>query len=258
MEERDALLAKAIELLQADQRIVAAWLFGSLGRGDGDDLSDLDIFVVVADEHCEQIIKERDTFVAQLGTLALILEAPQNAPPEGSYLMTLYRGEEGPQQVDWYWQPQKNANIPLHVCLLFDKVGLYYSDSPQSFEYQDAPERDRIAAANQTVRFFWVMLFISAKYIVRQPRDERMGLLQWVIAPLREVEEFLCVKISLDHTGLPATPEPAQKIALLKSLGAKMELLMPLLVSAGGTVPEDIAMQVYRFLDLADMLALAM
>ena len=43
--ERDALLARAVERLQADARVGAAWLFGSLGRGEEDALSDLDLWV---------------------------------------------------------------------------------------------------------------------------------------------------------------------------------------------------------------------
>jgi predicted nucleotidyltransferase len=36
--EREALLARIVGLLEADKRVTAAWLFGSLGRGDADEL----------------------------------------------------------------------------------------------------------------------------------------------------------------------------------------------------------------------------
>src|SRR5262245_21882478 len=87
--ERDALL-------EQDPRVVAAWLFGSLGLGAGDALSELDLFVVIADEHLEAVIEARDAFIAQLGTPVQVLEAPQNAPPRGAYAMALYSGEDGP------------------------------------------------------------------------------------------------------------------------------------------------------------------
>src|SRR6266511_2672866 len=72
--ERDALLARAQESLEGDPRVVAAWLFGSVGRGTEDALSDLDLFVVIADEHLEAVLAERDAFMARLGMPVLVLE----------------------------------------------------------------------------------------------------------------------------------------------------------------------------------------
>lgn len=51
---RDALLQHILAVLSADERFVAAWLTGSLARGEEDDLSDLDLSVVVADPFSEQ------------------------------------------------------------------------------------------------------------------------------------------------------------------------------------------------------------
>src|SRR4051794_12310171 len=79
--ERDALLQRAQGILDRDPRISAAWLFGSLGRGDADELSDLDLFIIVADEHRAALVADRYTYMAQLGDPLLILEAPQNWPP---------------------------------------------------------------------------------------------------------------------------------------------------------------------------------
>jgi predicted nucleotidyltransferase len=47
--DRDALLVRLTAALRADERIRAAWLTGSLGRGAGDRYSDLDVLVAVAD-----------------------------------------------------------------------------------------------------------------------------------------------------------------------------------------------------------------
>jgi hypothetical protein len=47
--DRDALLVRLTAALRADERIRAAWLTGSLGRGSGDRYSDVDVLVAVAD-----------------------------------------------------------------------------------------------------------------------------------------------------------------------------------------------------------------
>ncbi|BCJ34341.1 hypothetical protein Athai_18440 [Actinocatenispora thailandica] len=46
--DRDALLRRLTAALRADERIRAAWLTGSLGRGAGDRYSDVDVLVAVA------------------------------------------------------------------------------------------------------------------------------------------------------------------------------------------------------------------
>src|SRR5215472_20059 len=105
IQEREALLQSVIKMLEQDARVVAAWLFGSLGRGEGDGLSDLDVWVVTADEYSRFVHAGRQDFVAHLAPPLLVLEAPQNAPEHGAYLLTLYPGQAGPHQIDWYWQP---------------------------------------------------------------------------------------------------------------------------------------------------------
>ena len=44
------LLDRAIEVLEADSRVEAMWVHGSVARGDADALSDLDIIVAVSDD----------------------------------------------------------------------------------------------------------------------------------------------------------------------------------------------------------------
>lgn len=98
-EERAALLKHAHETAEADPRVAAAWLFGSFGRGEPDALSDLDLFLVVGDAYLDAVAGERRAFVARVGEPILLLEAPQNAPPGGAYLMALYEGDDGPAPV---------------------------------------------------------------------------------------------------------------------------------------------------------------
>ena len=52
---RESLLAQVIESLSADDRFFAAWLTGSYGRGEADEVSDLDLTLVVADSVAETL-----------------------------------------------------------------------------------------------------------------------------------------------------------------------------------------------------------
>ena len=50
-----ALLQRVRELCQADERVVAALLAGSLGRGEGDEYSDLDVVLFFRDETFDEL-----------------------------------------------------------------------------------------------------------------------------------------------------------------------------------------------------------
>src|SRR5262249_54511076 len=123
-QERDELLAQITVILEQDPRVVAAWLFGSLGRGEADPWSDLDVWVVVADGEVETVAARRREEASRVARPLLVVEAPQNAPAGGAYLMACYDAPVAPHQVDWYWQPRSRAAIPAQTCLLFDRVGL--------------------------------------------------------------------------------------------------------------------------------------
>ncbi|HZO90354.1 MAG TPA: nucleotidyltransferase domain-containing protein [Chthonomonadaceae bacterium] len=249
--EREALLQRALATLQADPRVRAAWLFGSSGRGDQDALSDLDLFVVVAEEAIAEICAGRQEFVGRIGTPALRLEAPQNAPPGGAYLMALYDGQTGAHAVDWYWQPQSLARIPQDARVLLDRVGLPRLDAPTRFDYQSVPERAPVEAATQAVNSFWAALLITAKYVARSPWGDHGGLLRWACGSLEAVGRFVGSggRASLEE-GLPS--EPTERVQALRELGAQMEALMPQVAARGGSMPWEAIPSVYRFLDLVE------
>ena len=63
-------------------------------------------------------------FVAELGAVFLTIEAPQNAPTGGAYLLAMYPGGEGPHILDCSWQPLSMARRPAGTVLLFDRVSI--------------------------------------------------------------------------------------------------------------------------------------
>jgi len=70
--ERAALLRQARTVIAADIRISAAWVGGSVGRGESDALSDLDLYVAVADDQIGTVAAQRRTFVALIAALQTI------------------------------------------------------------------------------------------------------------------------------------------------------------------------------------------
>ena len=253
--ERDELLRRAHHLLEADDRVEAAWLFGSLGRGTADGLSDLDLFVVVRDEGVAQIDALARAHVDGLGTPLLLLDAPQNAPSQGIYFMALYEGEAGPHQVDWYWQPRSAARLPTETRLLFERTPLPRQDTPTLFAYQSVPEWPPLKGAEEAVNFFWVMLLITAKYIARSPHERGMGLFTYATDTLRSVEEFVGESTPLDLDRVDEVVDPVEKIAHLRRLAEQMTRKLPRLAEMGGKVPTGIVSSAHRYLEFIERLA---
>jgi predicted nucleotidyltransferase len=247
--DRDALLRRAAEVLVADGRVAAAWLLGSLGRGDEDDWSDLDLWVVVRDDAIREVADGRREYVRVLGEPILLVEAPPNAPPGGAYLMAFYGAEGGSQQVDWYWQPQSGAAVPADVRVLFDRVGLPHAAPPAEL----IPEV-RARALSLIVPDFWAMLPIAAKKITRVQPWVVLRMLDGMRARLEEAKWYAGVRATpptyRDEFTVPPPFAPEEQLNLLRELASEMRALDDAIWAAGAFVPTEAAEEAVRFVGL--------
>jgi predicted nucleotidyltransferase len=225
LRERDDLLGRIVTLLESDERVVAAWLHGSLGRGEGDVWSDLDVWVVVANGHMAATHDTKREYAAKVGESIIIVDAP-NAPPGGDFLSVVYGGYEGgPQHVDWTWQPGYAASVPPNVRVLFTR-----GDLPQAPPAREESRDERIARARHQISYFWMMVPIVAKYIARRRAWDVLELMQMVGRTVDEVKEL--VGTATNGTGTNVRSEllplsqPMEQLALLRQLAAEMEALM--------------------------------
>ena len=247
-EERSQLLRTISEKLEKDPTVKAAWLFGSLGRGDEDALSDLDLWVVVDDAHIDPIRADPRQVTSQMGHPILFLEAPQNAPFAGAYLMTCYDAPVAPHIVDWYWQPQSHAFIPAQVRLLFDRADLPHNDQPIRLA-DPPPDNEIVERPMHIISFFWMMLMINAKRAWRDPLAPEMALLPYLIDPMTKIQQILSQSDPLRIDNLPPHSLPGEKIQLLYTLANQMREWMAALVERGEQVPDLIAPGAYRYLE---------
>ena len=251
--EREALLARITRMLEGDDRIAAAWLFGSMGRGEADDLSDLDLRVVF-DEHIAGICADRQAYTAQVGEAVLFQEAPQNRPAGGAFLLTLYAGEFGPQEVDWTWEPLSGACLWPNTRLLLNRAGLS-KQGEMPWGYQPRPAQTVQEENAQRVSSFWAMLLVIAKYAARSPHEDSMGLIGMSVHPLRDVSEYVGLASCYVMENLPPHGQPQEKLRLLRGLADEMEALMPAVEARGGAVPWAAVPHARRFLDLVEAVA---
>lgn len=214
--ERDQLLAEVDRRLREDKRVVAAWLHGSLGRGQADQWSDIDIWVVVEDDFLPELVANRHAEAAKVGEPILTVEANRNGAPGGAYLMAGYDFPLGLQLVDWYWQPRSLATQPPDTRLLFTREALGSGGSSVAplTPWNPTPEENRVNVASLA----WAMIAIQAKYIVRLPNED-LKFFEFLGSLVRQVSEAPLP--SLDSTS------PISKTNYLRALGDVIQPIIP-------------------------------
>jgi hypothetical protein len=248
-QERAMLLQRITETLRDDQRIVAAWLSGSLGAGNADALSDIDVWAAVDDAACAEVCAARREYSAQVGAPVLILDGAQNAPAGGAALLVFYPGTLGILQVDWYWVPQSMALLPPNAHLLFKRGDI--SVVPASPLPAAADIKARLT---QQVTFFWAMLPIIAKYILRHNPWKVVEMLRLVERTLEEVKTLVGLRAlpptfqEMPRGTVPA--DAASQVARIRQLAQEMEALSAPIMALGGEVPAAAIAPIYRWLEL--------
>lgn len=255
---RDALLGQIASELSQDERFVAAWLTGSYARNEADDVSDVDLRLVVAPAYSaplcarqEQVssrtTSERLALFSQFGKPALIHENNNNAPEGGTFTFVLYTGSA--LMVDWTLIPQEGAERPIQSRLLFEKEAIPLASAPEPEE----PERAKKIVAEQWA-FFWMMAAVTVKYIVRGDVVFVTEWLEHLHGMVREIERHFrrepwnYIRGSLSR--LQSTPE--KQVGSIRSLCQKMQTLAPQVEHFTGILTAVPMEEIEALLALAD------
>lgn len=98
---RDSWLSRALVVLETAPHVTSVELVGSLGRGDGDDWSDVDLLVFVDGD----VRTALDPLLPQLGEMAFFLDAPHNTRADGYSFGATFIVDGLPIGTDWYVWP---------------------------------------------------------------------------------------------------------------------------------------------------------
>ena len=253
---RDALLSQIIETLSSDPRFTAAWLEGSFGRGEEDDISDLDLHLAIEDAFSDQLcfhlgqanagtITERMALFTTFGQPAVIHENHANAPAGGSFSFVLYAGSG--LMVDWILTARSKSQRPARSRLLFDKVGIPVLPG----EAIESP-LERTQHASERIAFFWMMAAVTCKYIQRG-KDVKV---QWFLDVLKETQdevEQLLAGDAWDGSYSPdisLTVSRSDQAAALRLLCVKTEELAKQVSRLGADVPVSTLNEINILLNL--------
>lgn len=260
--ERSELLDRIVAGLRDDRHVRAVWLSGSVSRGDDDALSDLDLSVVVSDESIGEFVASRKAHAAKPAPPALLMDNLANAPVGGAFLLALYAGEAGPQQVDWSWQPESGAGIPDDGKVLFNVAGLPLipgDDWRRQVHRPPGPPLEASASIGDQlthkIEFFWAMSVIVAKYIARRDGETVARMTRLIARTLSQAAQMSntsVVPLAYGET-LPASLASAgggEQFEVLEGLVRDAGELGDWLVERGAILPSEAVTLIHRFFEL--------
>ena len=251
-EDRTALLASLTASWQSDARIRAALLWGSFGRGEADDLSDLDPWLLVADDAApliEPVVRE---YAEQAGSLILGSEnIPQYAPPGGGYVSFLHEGRHGLLQVDCYWQPQSVDLPESEYIVLFDRQ----AEDSVGQEYPNLTlPKDALglqAEVEHGLHFTWFMFSITAKSLARDPASD-LNLMFYPKPGLEDAAARLGQSELFGPEDWAVPAKPLGKVNRLRHLVSKTEQLRVIANAQGCTFSPAYTPCLLRYLDMVE------
>jgi hypothetical protein len=253
--DRGRMLSSAVAILENDDRFVAAWLAGSFGRDEQNDLSDIDLWVVVTGPHAVQLCRrthqvgagttaERLAVISRLGRPAVIHENHHNAPPAGSFTSCIY-AETG-VMIDWVFIPVISATRARDSQLLFDHFGVAVT-TPEIPLSRDA----RIAMLSEQVAFFWMMTRPTLKAMHRDDLVQFHLLLDVLLGTVENIERMLAEQPARYRRGscAPLLTTDAARREFVTELCRRVEELHPAIVADGAAVPKESAAIAARWLE---------
>ena len=260
--ERAGLLRHIHQFIQKDGRVRAAWVEGSVARGSDGALSDIDIFVVVADNAIDDFVDNRRCHAAQPARPILLMDNRQNASLGGAYLLAWYGGEAGPQHVDWFWQVESEARRPEEANVLFDRAGIRrvpgdLATMPGPPGPPSGPNSSLRELLTHKTTFVWALRLIVAKHLARR-NCETVARMTGVVARTLTDLASLCGNRMAPLEGLEDGLEAASALTqfqVLRKLARRADALGCQLASFDVVVPAEAVGQAHRFFELSESVA---
>lgn len=167
---RDAILARIVDSVAPDEDVVAVWLTGSVGRGEDDAWSDLDLHLAIEDARLDAWWQMRESLYREIAPPVFVhREKPSNAQEGGRFQLVYF---PGPVEVDWNVGPVSMATRPPTSRILFARRDVPIAASRPI----DADER--CEQLQQATDFFWAMTPIAVKYAGRGATTDAVGQIE--------------------------------------------------------------------------------
>lgn len=169
---RDGLLGEVLGLLEADLTVAGAALVGSLGRGDADNWSDIDLLILMDDEVLARFAEE--PAASPWAQADLLADARHNSPAGATSMGATYLRAGLPVRVDLYVHPATRTCWPTGSRLVFERRTI--GTGTLSFDQLNAsgarqPATPKTGAEVRQIHLSYVP--VAAKYVARRTPSAR-------------------------------------------------------------------------------------
>jgi hypothetical protein len=162
--ERDRQL-QAIEAAARRAGAIAFHVAGSLGRGEGDVWSDIDVWVTFPDEVIGGVIADRWALYGEVGEILIAHETAHNRTVGGIYSLVIYQTPVGPMIVDWSLMPRASSRVDEPTMVVFEDEPILAGERLM--------DHDAVHVASREDSITWLicMLHVAIKKVARGGKD---------------------------------------------------------------------------------------
>src|SRR3984957_12476162 len=164
---RDRLLDEVLGLLEADPAVAGVALVGSLGRGEEDNWSDIDLFILASDQFIGQFMNE--PAASPWARADLFSDGRHNSPAGATSLGTTHLRSGLPLWVDLHVHPADRTPWPADGRVLFERRPVKTGTLPFG-EYNASGPRQPATAktADEVRRIHLGYVPTAGKYVGRR------------------------------------------------------------------------------------------
>jgi len=192
----DRLIARFADACSSDDRVVAAFVGGSIARREADRFSDLDLCLVTTDEAADDVFADRAAIVARLGA-PLFLEDWGDEIPEVFVIL-----EDGTDVEVFFVAESKIHQMQVGSLLtLLDRTGLL---SDLELPIRAPLPEDLAGELRRVLAWFWHDVSHLVTALGR-------GQLWWAAGEVEALREY-CVNLVRIEQGVETDDEPYFKI----------------------------------------------
>jgi hypothetical protein len=171
---RDRLLGQVLGLLEADPAVDGVALVGSLGRGEEDNWSDIDLFILASGQFIRQFMNE--PAASPWARADLLSDGRHNSPAGATSLGTTHIRSGLPLWVDLHVHPAERTPWPTDGHVLFERRPVKTGTLSFGEFNASGPRQPATAKAADEVRQIHLgYVPIAGKYVGRRsPRAREM------------------------------------------------------------------------------------
>lgn len=215
---RDGWLSAVTDVLAAHHWVAAVWLVGSLGRGQGDAFSDIDLVVAVDDDMPPDLFTD---LVAGLGLPGVVLyrrPKPRNSPRDGGYLAVGIEMAQLPVLVDVFVWPATTAVVSRGARVVYERDRLPRSEFG-FVELLDAVRcTDTRGSDPQAPATVLMLTQLAAKYLARGDHERLAGIGKQLGLPATSQKAGALRAVIDERIDLTADPHVTAAVAAVHRL----------------------------------------